>query len=155
MWALRPESLERSSLPEALARLAERWSEECGAAASTTVNGTLHPLTPEIEVRLLRVAQEALNNCRKHARASKVVMTLSCTNNLVALYIQDDGVGFDPAQPHSGTSDHSGGFGLNGMRERVEQLGGTLLVESVLGEGTTLVAELPVAVDERPGARKP
>jgi signal transduction histidine kinase len=151
MWALRPESLERSSLPETLARLAERWAEECGAEASTTVTGTPRPLAPEIEVRLLRVGQEALNNCRKHAQARQVVMTLSYMNNFVALDIHDDGVGFDPAKPHSGTSDHSGGFGLNGMRERVEQLGGTLLVESAPGEGTTLVVELPVAADERTG----
>ena len=149
MWALKPESLERASLPEALARLAERWSEECGAAANTAVIGIPYPLTPEVEVRLLRVAQEALNNCRKHARASKVVITLSYISNLVALDIQDDGVGFDPAQPRSATSDHSGGFGLNGMRERVEGLGGTLLVESVPGEGTTLLVELPTAASEQ------
>ena len=149
MWALKPESLERASLPEALARLAERWSEECDATANTAVIGTPYPLTPEIEVRLLRVAQEALNNCRKHAQASKVAMTLSYIKNLVALDIQDDGVGFDPSRPHSTTSDRSGGFGLNGMRERVEGLGGTLLVESTPGEGTTLLVELPTAASEQ------
>ena len=149
MWALKPESLERSSLPEALAHLAERWSEECGAAASTTVIGMPRTLTPEVAVRLLRVAQEALANCRKHAQASKVVLTLSYTDNFVTLTVQDDGVGFDPAQPHTGTSDHSGGFGLKGMREQVERLGGTLLVESMPGEGATLLVELPVSAEEQ------
>jgi signal transduction histidine kinase len=150
MWALRPESLERSSLSEALASLAERWSEECGVGASTTVTGTPHPLTPDIEVTLMRVAQEALTNCRKYAQARQVTLTLSYMNNLVALNIQDDGVGFDPDQLHPDSSDQStGGFGVMGMRERVEQLRGTLLVESAFGEGTTLMVAIPVAPDKR------
>jgi signal transduction histidine kinase len=97
------------------------------------------------------VAQEALSNCRKHAQASEVAITLSYINNLVALDIQDDGVGFDPDRSHTATSDHSGGFGLNGMRERVEGLGGTLLVDSLPGEGTTLLVELPTAPSEQSG----
>jgi signal transduction histidine kinase len=150
MWALRPESLERSSLPEALASLVERWSDECGIDASTTVTGTPHPLTPDIEVTLMRVAQEALTNCRKYAQARQVTLTLSYMNNLVALNVQDDGVGFDPDQLHPDSSDQStGGFGIMGMRERVEQLRGTLLVESAFGEGTTLMVAIPVAPDKR------
>jgi signal transduction histidine kinase len=153
MWALRPESLERSSLPEALASLAERWSEECGVDASTTVTGTPHPLAPDIEVTLMRMAQEALTNCRKYAQARYVTLTLAYMNNLVTLNVQDDGVGFDPDQLHPDSSDQStGGFGIMGMRERVEQLRGTLLVESALGEGTTLMVAIPVAPDKR-GAR--
>lgn len=150
MWALRPEALERSSLPEALQRLAERWSQESGVAASVTVTGTPHSLTPDIKVTLLRVAQEALTNCLKHARARQVVMTVSYMNNLVALNVQDDGVGFDPAHLRLDSSNQSaGGFGLTAMRERVEQLRGTLIVESAPGEGTTLMAAVPVAVGRR------
>jgi signal transduction histidine kinase len=145
MWALRPEALERASLPEALATLTERWSEDCAAAVSINVAGTTYSLAPEIEVALFRITQEALTNCRKYAHASKVSLTLSYLDDLVALDIQDDGVGFDPAQPSTGTSDHSGGFGLNGMRKRVERLGGTLLVESMPGQGTTVAVELPIA----------
>jgi signal transduction histidine kinase len=150
MWALRPESLERSSLSEALTNLAERWSEECGIDASATVTGTPHSLTTDIEVALMRVAQEALTNCRKYAQARQVTLTLSYMNNLVALNVQDDGVGFDPTEPHPDSSDQStGGFGIMGMRERVEQLRGTLLVESAFGEGTTLMVAIPVAQDKR------
>jgi signal transduction histidine kinase len=150
MWALRPESLERSSLPEALSSLAERWSEECGVNASTTVTGKPYPLAPDNEVTLMRVAQEALTNCRKYAQARQVTLTLSYMNNLVALNIQDDGVGFDPDQLHPDSSDQStGGFGIMGVRERVEQLRGTLLVESAFGEGTTLMVAIPVAPDKR------
>jgi signal transduction histidine kinase len=150
MWALRPEVLERSSLPEALGRLAERWSQESGVVASVTVSGTPYSLPPETKVTLLRVAQEALTNCRKHARARQVLITVSYMHNLVTLNVQDDGVGFDPARlrPHSREQDDSG-FGLTGMRERVEQLRGALMVESTPGEGCTLMAAVPVAAGGR------
>jgi signal transduction histidine kinase len=150
MWALRPEVLDSSSLPEALGRLAERWSQESGVVASVTVSGTPHPLPPETKVTLLRVAQEALTNCRKHARARQALITVSYMHNLVTLNVQDDGVGFDPARlrPHSREQD-DGGFGLTGMRERVEQLRGALMVESNPGEGCTLMAAVPVAAGGR------
>lgn len=150
MWALRPESLERSSLPDALGRLAERWSQQSGAVASVAVNGTPHSLNPETKVVLLRVAQEALTNCRKHARARQVSMTVSYMHNLVTLNVQDDGVGFDPARLHQYSNEQSaGGLGLVGLRERLDQLRGTLLVESAPGEGCTLMAAVPVAAGGR------
>jgi signal transduction histidine kinase len=157
MWALRPDSLEDASLAAALKRLTDRYSEETRATADTTVVGTPRPLSPEIEVTLLRIAQEALSNCRKYARASQVLITLSYMNNLVLLNVEDNGVGFDPAKPHTSTSDHSGGFGLKGMRKRVEQLSGTLLIDSASGSGTTLMVALPVAGDKQPaqGTRPP
>lgn len=157
MWALRPDSLADSSLAAALRRLTDRYSEECRATATTTVVGAPRPLSPEIEVTLLRIAQEALANCRKHARASQVSVTLSYMNNLVLLNVEDNGMGFDPAKPHTGTSDHSGGFGLKGMRKRVEQLSGTLLIDSAPGSGTTLMVALPVGSDKQPrqSARPP
>jgi signal transduction histidine kinase len=94
-----------------------------------------------------------LANCRKHARATEVWLTLSYMNNLVTLNMQDNGVGFDPTHPRTASSQHSGGFGLSSMRRRVEQLGGTLLVESAPGRGTTLMAALPVLEDEESGKR--
>ncbi len=149
MWALRSDSLEDASLAAALKRLTDRYSEECRAAANTTVIGAPRPLSPEIEVTLLRIAQEALSNIRKHARASQVLVTLSYMNNLVLLNVEDNGVGFDPSKPHTGTSDHSGGFGFKGMRRRVEQLSGTLLIDSTPGSGTTLMVALPVGGDKQ------
>jgi signal transduction histidine kinase len=151
MWALRSDSPERSSLPETLARLAESWSEKSGIAASATVTGAPHSLTPEIEVTVLRVAQEALNNCRKHAQASQVTITLSYMNNIVTLNVQDDGVGFDPDRLRTTEpgAQSTGGFGLLGMRERVEQQRGTLLLESAPGEGSTLMVAIPVPADRR------
>jgi signal transduction histidine kinase len=145
VWALRPEALDRHSLPEALRRLAEEWSREHGVEASAITTGTQCQLIPEVEVALMRIAQEALTNIRKYARASRVNITLSYLGENVVLDVLDDGIGFDPTQLKTevGALD-TGGFGLVGMRERVEQLGGTLLIESAPGEGTTLVVELPV-----------
>jgi len=147
VWALRPKLLEDASLPEALARLAERWSEASGVTAQTSVTGTPQPLPPEIEATIFRVAQEALTNVRKHARAQRTALTLSYMNDRVALDARDDGRGFDPDKAGDGSA-HEGGFGVETMRERIEQLGGTLSIESAPGEGTTLAVELPVATSE-------
>jgi signal transduction histidine kinase len=157
MWALRPESLERAPLPEALVRLAERCSLESGTAASATVNGTPYSLPPEVEVTLLRIAQETLSNCRKHAQADQATMTLSYMNNLVTLNVQDNGVGFDSAHPprRDARDQNKGGFGLKGMRERVEMLRGTLLIESAPGEGTTLMAAIPVGAEGKQTVKGP
>ena len=141
--ALRPEILESSSLPEALERISARWTEETGISANLEKNGDYEHLTQELQVTLLRVTQEALSNVRKHADARRVTLTLSYLEDLVVLDVQDDGVGFSLSTATNGSD---GGFGLQAMRERVEQLGGQLLVESAPGEGTTLVVHVPLEV---------
>jgi signal transduction histidine kinase len=143
--ALRPEILEGSSLSGALKRLAERWSEESGVPASVSVTGNEHPLAQGSQVALLRAAQEALSNTRRHAEAGEVSITLSYMDDLVALDVQDDGTGFTPEKI---SLEANGGFGLRAMRERVEALGGSLLVESAPGEGCTLVVRLPLMAEE-------
>ena len=150
VWALRPGALDEAPLPDALSRLAGRWSKAGGVTADVAVTGEAVPLATETEVTMLRVAQEALNNVRKHARATRTVLTLSYIGDRVTLDVVDDGVGFEPegVVPEAGPD---GGFGLGAMRERVEGAGGTLLVESEPGGGTTLVVGLPVADDGRSG----
>ncbi|CAA9504642.1 MAG: hypothetical protein AVDCRST_MAG05-2653 [uncultured Rubrobacteraceae bacterium] len=144
VWALRPGALDGAPLPDALARLAGRWSKATGVRADVAVTGEVVPLSTEAEVTLLRVAQEALNNVGKHARAGRVVLTLSYMGDNVTLDVTDDGVGFEAGEAtHEAGPD--GGFGLWAMRERVEGVGGTLLVESEAGGGTTLAVGLPVA----------
>ena len=146
VWALRPEALDRHSLPQALEGLVEERSEKKGIQARVTVEGVARQLLPETEVALLRIAQEALANVHKHARAERVVLTLSYLEDLVALDVSDDGVGFDPTVSKTDVRPQdAGGFGLISMRERVEQLGGSLSVESTLNRGTTLVAALPTS----------
>lgn len=141
--ALRPEPLEGSSLPEALARVTRRWSEGSGIAAALVTTGTPSSLPPDVEVTLLRALQEALGNVRKHARAGRVSVTLSYMPDLVSLDVHDDGVGM-PAQG-TGRDEDEGGYGLRGMRERAAQLGGAVFVESAPGAGTTLVVRIPLA----------
>ena len=146
---MRPESLDRHSLSGALKEIAANWSRETGVEAHVVTAGVPHTLLPEAQVALLRTAQEALANVRKHARADKVNITLSHMDDRVVLDVLDDGVGFEcaPARTALGAQDE-GGFGLIAMRERIELLGGTLLVESAPGEGTTLMAELPISAYE-------
>ena len=143
--ALRPEILAGSSLPEALERLTARWSEASGVHAGLSTTGEYRPLSQEAQVALLRAAQEALANIRKHAGASSVTVTLSYMEDLVVLDVQDDGTGFDPNEMRDDEC-----FGLRAMRERVEGIGGQLLIESEVGAGSTVVVEVP---DETGGRR--
>jgi signal transduction histidine kinase len=143
MWALQPEALDHAQLPEVLTHLAEQWARDHHVAASIAITGAACPLRPEIEVVLLRATQEALTNIGKHAHASTVAITLSYMEDEIALDVQDDGCGFDlaalPTSPQT-----TSGFGLQALRARVEQAGGTLSVESTPGEGATIAVALPV-----------
>jgi signal transduction histidine kinase len=144
--ALRPEILEIYSLPEALRRLTARTSEDLGIPAELNVTGDPDDTPQELQVTLLRAAQEALANARRHAKADRIDLTLSYAGDLILLDVQDDGVGFDPTFPEddgNGGSGGFGGFGLRSIRERVEALGGELLIESEPGAGTTLAVQLP------------
>ncbi|WP_042405225.1 sensor histidine kinase [Streptacidiphilus carbonis] len=143
--ALRPESLETARLSGALAEVAGHWSELNGVTAVVTTTGDPLTLTPEAELTLLRTAQEALANIAKHARASRVGVTLSYLGRQVALDVRDDGVGFDPAGLDLDPADTAqGGFGLVAMRQRIEALQGNLEIESEPGAGTGVSACVPV-----------
>lgn len=138
--ALRPHSLDQRSLPDAIERTAVRWQEETGIPLTTTTTGDPIPLHPDIEVTLLRATQEALANIRKHAQATAVQLTLSYIDDVVMLDVQDNGVAFAGAA----ASPLSGGYGLQAMRERAEQCGGSVTLESEPGEGTTVVVSIPI-----------
>ena len=150
--AVRPEALENTKLPEALAEVADRWSAINGVRATVTTTGNAQGLHPEVEVTLLRVAQEALANVAKHANASRVGITVSYMDDVVTLDVRDDGVGFrlpgpkDPAR---------GGFGLTTMRQRVQRLAGQLAIESEPGSGTAVSASVPAIVRGTAGAADP
>jgi signal transduction histidine kinase len=139
LWALRPRPLAEQPLPQALGELTGRLAEETGLRAETLVTGTVRPLPAQVEEALLRVGQEALANVRKHAAASRVTVTLSYLDDAVTLDVADDGVGFEQATAATA----GGGLGLGAMRERVEGLGGHLVIESAPGEGTTIAVEVP------------
>jgi signal transduction histidine kinase len=141
---LRPQPLEAARLGEALAEVAERWSALHGVPARVTTTGEPRPLPPDVEVTLLRTAQEALANVAKHAGATRVGLTLSFMDDDVALDVRDDGTGFDPAGLRASAD---GGFGLTAMRQRVEGLAGTLEIESERGAGTAISACLPAITE--------
>ena len=138
---LRPDLLEQHSLPDAIERTASSWGKETGVVPVVLITGNPVNLHPNIEVTLLRAAQEALNNIRKHAQATSVQITLSYMNDLVILDIQDDGLGMN----QTGRPDLSGGYGLQAMRERVGQVGGDLTIESDPEDGTTIVVSIPLS----------
>lgn len=136
--ALRPEPLRTARLSEALASVAGRWSALHEVEVHVTTTGTVLPMRPEAEIALLRAAQEALTNVAKHARATRVGVTLSYLEDEVALDVRDDGGGFDPTW-----LDTQDGYGLVAMRRRIEGLSGTLQVESEPGAGTGISARVP------------
>ena len=148
VWALRPEAIAEGGLPAAIRRVAMAASGPSGPSVEATVSGSARQLHTEVEVTLLRAAQQGLANARRHAAATHIDLTLTYFDDVVTLDVADDGCGFNPAQASKG-----GGLGLRGMRERAEGLGGTLVIESAPGEGTTVALSLaaieaPRALDE-------
>ncbi len=140
--AVQPAMLAEARLPEAIGDVARRWSEVTRIDAVLTTTGDARPLHADVEVTLLRTAQEALANVAKHARASRVGLTLSYMEDVVSLDVRDDGVGFEPATRRAGGS-RNGGFGLAGMRQRVQRLAGNLAIESEPGGGTAISSTVP------------
>jgi signal transduction histidine kinase len=134
--ALRPEDLEDARLPEAITGMSERWSSASGVAVGVETTGDPRPMLADVEVALFRVAQEALTNVAKHAKASRVGLTLSYMDDVVLLDVRDDGVGFEPGASN-------GGFGLSSMRQRLLRVAGSLAIESSPGEGTAVNASVP------------
>lgn len=138
MGAMAPVELDDHTLRSALALLAVIDPQPGPLAVDVRFDGDDERVPIEIEGALLRIAQEALTNARRHAKANRVVITLTCQPSAVSIDIVDDGVGFD-ADAVRGP-----GFGLPSMRGRAEQLGGTLTIDSELGQGTTINATIPL-----------
>lgn len=162
--ALRPGPLEEVRLPEALTQLAQDWQRTSGIPVRVEIDGTPVTLQPSLEVVLFRSAQEALANVAKHSGAARAGLTLTYTPDIVALDVLDDGSGFDvsadamPREPTQTVKDSDTdtdtdigtgtGYGLEAMRSRLRQVGGTLVIESTPGEGTTLSANVPIRAGE-------
>ena len=138
---LRPAALDQLGLEPALLALVERF---CSRGLDVDVDLAFEAgreearLQPELETGIYRIVQEALTNAVKHGRARRAAVELVEHEQTVRVTVRDDGQGFDP------TADN-GGFGLAGMRERVELLGGELTIESAPGSGTRIAVWLPAA----------
>lgn len=139
VWALRPGLLEDGALPEALAGMAERMTSGTGIRPAFRLEGTPLPLAAEQETHLLRIGQEAVTNALKYSGASALRIALEFQDGTVRLRVSDDGRGFDPDGPPVG-----GGFGLTGMRERAERIGGALRVRTAPGAGTEVLVDVPL-----------
>jgi signal transduction histidine kinase len=140
--AVEPAALESARLPEAIGEVVAKWTSVHDVPAVLTTTGDARPMHPDVEITLLRTAQEALANVAKHAKASRVGLTLSYMEDLVTLDVRDDGVGFEPNGKRANGSGN-GGFGLTGMRQRVQRLAGRLEIESEPGGGTAVSAAVP------------
>jgi signal transduction histidine kinase len=134
---LTPGHLQSRTLGEALERLGAAVSSETGMRADVRVAGDPVPLGGSAEVVILRTAQEALSNVRRHASAARVDLVLAYDDpDAVVLTVRDDGLGFDLDGARSG-------FGLDGVQARAAEVGGTVEVLSEPGTGTTLRLAVP------------
>lgn len=144
---LAPVALADDGLPEALKKTVAEWGERNDVRAEFTVTGVAEQLHDEVSATLLRIAQEALSNASRHARAGRVGVTLSFMVDEVTLDVRDDGHGFDLLAVPARTG--TGGFGLDGMRARAERIAGSLTVESEPGHGTAVSARVPLVRHDR------
>ena len=140
---LRPTMLDDLGLVVALQRYTQSLQNEAVSPLRIEVReGEVPPLTPEAETTLFRIAQEGLNNVVKHSRGREAVLSIGVRDGKLELAIRDDGVGFETSIPQRrGT--HS--YGLVGMRERAQSLGGTLDINSSPGNGTEVIARFPLS----------
>jgi signal transduction histidine kinase len=137
--ALAPAPLQGMPLDLALERVCARTADELRVPVAARVLGPPRELPAATQVVLLRAAQEALSNVRKHAAANSADVRLTYRPAGMLLEVVDDGRGFKPVAE---TPD-GGSYGLRGMRARVEQVRGTLEIMSAPGEGTTVRVEIP------------
>ncbi len=140
---LRPSNLDDLGLVPALNTLAAQDCQPRGLAVQFHVTGDQRRLNPLVETVLFRVAQEALNNVCRHAGVQEVQLDLDYHSDQVSIRIVDQGKGFDPNESFRPPR----GWGLAGMRERVESLSGELRLKSAVGKGTTVEVVLPL-IDE-------
>ncbi len=145
--ALRPLVLEQAELGTAIQGLLQRTTAGTGIEARFEVTGTAWDLPPEWEDNLLHIGQEALANALKHANPRKLAVRLAFRDDGVELAVEDDGSGFDAARG-------ANGFGLSGMRQRIERLGGRLAVQSRPGDGTSIAVALRRERRPAGGARR-
>lgn len=139
---LRASALEGHDLPAALSEAAHQWTAGSAVQILVDIEGENRPLPEETEQHLLRIAQEAVTNAVKHARASQVHIHLEMASRKLSLRVADNGRGFEQDEAFSEVGGH---FGLLGMRERAERLGGELLLHSEPGQGTEVAVTVPIS----------
>lgn len=142
---LRPSILDDIGLAAAVRRYTEEYSKKIGPPVDSHISGFgSRRLSPEIEITVYRIIQEALTNIVKHAEANCVSVIMSLAGSSLTAIIEDDGKGFSIKAPMTAGSGKS--LGLFGMNERASLVGGTLTIESKPGSGTTVFLQIPLAL---------
>jgi len=139
IYDLRPPELSELELAEAMRNYTTEWESRCGIKVLSTLETTPTDLSPQHELAVYRVLQEALQNVHKHAQANTVGVVWQRSPNNWALHVTDDGVGFDLVKAARRVKS----VGLLSMRERAELIGGSLQVQSMPGKGTAVTLLLP------------
>lgn len=139
---LRPPLLDEMGIVPALIWLCDGLSDDTNIKVERNIDIQQAKLTPEIELALFRISQEALTNVKKHSAATELRYTLKARDGKIKLTISDNGRGFVPVKESNVRS--AGKMGLIGIRERARLLDGTFAITSAIGEGTTLKIEIPL-----------
>jgi len=142
MGALRQSTSGGLGLPTTVARLIDDLRRQSGLSVDMQEIGSERELTPDLQRAFIRIVGEALRNVAQHATAQRATVTLDYGTDTVVVTIADDGAGFDAATTTE-SAESNGHFGLVGMRERAEAVGGTLAVQSAAGTGTMITATVP------------
>ena len=147
---LRPTAIDDLGIFKAIEAYVADWQERYGVRVDIQTFGRDDKLPADVAAVLYRLVQEGLTNVLKHASASKVSIVLEKKTEGLALVIEDDGVGFDPETVGrlAAGSGRTPGLGLSGMRERVALLGGTIVIESSQGKGSTIFVQVPLEASE-------
>jgi len=143
IWDLRSQSSEQEDLATRLRKLADHLCAPAGIKAQMEVNGAYRPLAPEVETELTRITQEAIVNAVRHSETATITLRLSFQDRQIELSVRDNGKGFSGAPPVA----RPGHYGITGMHERAERIGGNLAIESHPGEGTEVYLTLPLKKD--------
>ncbi|MFC5862418.1 two-component regulator propeller domain-containing protein [Acidicapsa dinghuensis] len=147
IWALRSQDSREQNLPIRLRRFVERARDEA-LTATIRVYGAYRPLVPEVEREVLRIAQEAIHNVKKHAHASRLSVRVEYDARSLTLTVSDNGHGF-ATEAADGQLNGAGHYGLTGMRERSALIHAELEIASELGQGTTVTLRVPAEGSER------
>ena len=143
MFDLRPMMLDDLGLIPTLKRYVSTFAEKSGIPTNLTITGSEQRFTSYREVAVFRAMQEFLTNARLHSHATRIQVTLDTVNDLLRASVEDNGSGFEPKEIMSPSSQRKT-IGLPTQKERLEMLGGKLILESSPGRGTKVTVEMPL-----------
>ena len=141
IFELRPMMLDDLGLVPTIRRYTETFKEQTGIDTTLVVSGVERRLEPYLEIMVFRALQELMGNVVKHAQANRIKVQFTLDDNAVRLSVEDNGKGFTPE-----TASDSNGVGLKLIKERVGMLGGNTEIDSVLGQGSKILIQVPTLV---------